>query len=98
MELDQQQGLARFFIEPHQRPSGLERQLPARLIEQQPVNVLDGHRVQVEQSHGRLHRLGHGVEEEDGEPFLGRRWKWNEVKYRRGDAGQRSLAAADELG
>ncbi len=56
-ELDQEQRLARVFIEPEKIASGAERPLTDGLVEEDPVDVL--HRRRLEPRH--LHRRLHGI-------------------------------------
>ncbi len=72
VELDQENGLARLGIELEQVARSLEIELPARLVEEHPVDVLDRRRVEVEQVDRGLHRFRDRGEEEQTETFLAR--------------------------
>ena len=94
-ELDHQDGLARLEIQLQQIARGLELQLPAGLVEQHPVKVLDGGGFEVEQLDRRLHRLGHRGEEDQPQALLLR--QRHDLQFRRRDGRQRAFAAAEQM-
>src|SRR5207248_220683 len=72
VKFDEQNCLARLRVEFEQITRGLEMELSFCLIEQRPIDVLDRGRLEIEQSHGRLHRVGDGCEKDEAESFLTR--------------------------
>jgi hypothetical protein len=72
IKFDDQNRLARLGIELEQLSRRFEMELPFRLVEQGPVDVLDGGRLELEKFDCRLHRFGHRSEEDQAEPLFTR--------------------------
>ena len=73
----------------------MELKLAFGLVEQHPIQVLDGSGFEVEQFHGGLHGLPDRSEEEQTQAFPGR--QRDDLEFRRSDGGQRALAATQEM-
>ncbi len=74
---------------------GLEGRLAFRLVQQHPVEVLDGGGFEFKQFHRRLHRLRDRGEEDQAQALLLR--QGNDVYFGRDDDRQRPFAAAQQV-
>jgi len=95
-ELHQQHGLTRRLVEPQQLARRSEGELAPGLVEEQPVDVLDGGRLEGQQHEGGQHGLVHRVEEDHAQTALSGHGDHSELGS--GDDGQSALAAGDQAG
>ena len=78
VELHQEDRCAGLLVQLQIIARGLEGQLPAGLVEEHVVDVLDGGGLEREQFDGRLHGLVHRVEEDEADAlFPG---QWNQIQ------------------
>ncbi len=88
-----QNGGARLRVQIKQVAHGLKLALAARLVEQWPVNVFDGRRLQVQQFLRRLHCLGHRIKKNQAHAAFSR--QGHHFQFRRKNSRQRAFTAAE---
>ena len=94
-ELDQQQGLARIFIEPEQLAGGGESAFSCRLVEDRPIEVFNGRGAKIGELHRCLQRLHDRFEKNNAEGAV-LRFR-HDANDRRRNPRQRSFAARHQL-
>ena len=95
IKFDHQDRGARFCVQFEQVPRGLELELAARLVEQHPVDVLDGRRLQISDRYRCSHRFSHRRKKYEAQSLLPR--QRHDFQFRRHDARQRAFTPGNNV-